>query len=70
MPKVSLLPFRTRIDMLHALIHVSQLEDLISPEEAVQLLSVLCPICPAATICKSDLKTLKETEVKSESFPN
>ena len=55
-----LLPFDLRFGLLHKII--SQLEETgaLPAELAIEMMSVLCPICPARDQCNAPLKEAEE----------
>jgi hypothetical protein len=58
-----LLPYEKRFTLLYLFIHRQASLNVISKFEAVQMLSVLCPICSARnTTCNSDFRFLEEGE--------
>ena len=53
-----LIPFSERFKMLHAFLHASAISDLITSYEAVQMISVICPLCDIKEDCFSDMKEM------------
>lgn len=61
-----LFPFKVRFVMLHNFIHDAVKDQLLTSPEAVQMISVLCKICPRReTSCQSYVKDLEEFAEKN-----
>lgn len=65
-----LLPFNKRFTLLHLMLHSLASTKEITSEECVQMMSVLCPICPSRITCTSDIKFLEELTTSEYSTVN